>query len=338
MNMENSHKVTAEFLKQNPRNCKPHVVILGAGASIQAFPNGDRNGLRLPVMDNLLNVIEISNEISNIDLSENFEKIYSKLFSNQDSKTNLKIIEDKIHNYFSKMRLPECPTLYDHLLLSLRNNDLVVTFNWDPLLFDAWERLTYRISSEYLPSIAFLHGNVRLGYCLKDKIFGRNGRFCSECDVELQPTPLLFPIENKNYEENPMIRDAWQRFHYGLENAFTVTIFGYSAPSSDIVAIDTMKDAWKNKGDKEFETFFIIDIKGKETIRNTWKSFIFSHHYRIERDFYKSLIPRYSRRNTEAQIARTLEGRFVEACPIPKDADWEELMEWYNKMNKYENE
>ena len=29
---------------------RPHVVILGAGASLAAFPNGDANGIRLPLM------------------------------------------------------------------------------------------------------------------------------------------------------------------------------------------------------------------------------------------------------------------------------------------------
>jgi hypothetical protein len=289
-------------------------------------------------MDNLINVIGISNEIGNINPSENFEKIYSKLSSNHKNRANLKIIENEIYNYFSKMRLPECPTLYDHLLLSLRNIDLIVSFNWDPLLFDAWERLTYKIDSKHLPAIAYLHGNVRLGYCLKDHKFGHNGRICSECDEILKPTPLLYPVENKNYEEDEMIHDAWQRFRFGLENAFTVTIFGYSAPLSDSAAIKTMQSAWKSKGDREFETIFIIDIKDKETIRNTWKSFTYSHHYIIENDFYHSLIPRFSRRNTEAQIARTLNGRFVEECPLPKKADWNKLIEWHNNMIKFEQE
>lgn len=30
----------------------PHVVILGAGASLASFPDGDKNGLFLPYVDN----------------------------------------------------------------------------------------------------------------------------------------------------------------------------------------------------------------------------------------------------------------------------------------------
>jgi len=34
----------------------PHVFILGAGASVAACPDGDRNGRRLPVMANFVEV------------------------------------------------------------------------------------------------------------------------------------------------------------------------------------------------------------------------------------------------------------------------------------------
>ena len=33
---------------KNDRNESPHVVILGAGASLAALPNGDKNGHQLP--------------------------------------------------------------------------------------------------------------------------------------------------------------------------------------------------------------------------------------------------------------------------------------------------
>jgi hypothetical protein len=34
----------------NPRAGKPHFLLLGAGASYEALPNGDRNGLNLPLL------------------------------------------------------------------------------------------------------------------------------------------------------------------------------------------------------------------------------------------------------------------------------------------------
>ena len=37
-----------------PKNSRPHLVILGAGASYAAFPNGDKNGRKLPLMNNIV--------------------------------------------------------------------------------------------------------------------------------------------------------------------------------------------------------------------------------------------------------------------------------------------
>ena len=38
---------------------RPHLILLGAGASLAAFPNGDRNGRVLPLMYNLVEVVEL---------------------------------------------------------------------------------------------------------------------------------------------------------------------------------------------------------------------------------------------------------------------------------------
>jgi hypothetical protein len=42
--------------KANANN-SPHVYILGAGASVAAFPNGERNGKKLPLMSNFVEVV-----------------------------------------------------------------------------------------------------------------------------------------------------------------------------------------------------------------------------------------------------------------------------------------
>ena len=58
----------------------PHVVILGAGASLAACPDGDAYGNRLPVMTNLIETTGLSSLLndrhSNVD---NFESFYSDL-------------------------------------------------------------------------------------------------------------------------------------------------------------------------------------------------------------------------------------------------------------------
>jgi hypothetical protein len=62
---------------------RPHVVILGAGASLATFPNGDRTGRKLPLMDNLVAELGLENLIARSGITfdrNNFEAIYSKLF------------------------------------------------------------------------------------------------------------------------------------------------------------------------------------------------------------------------------------------------------------------
>jgi hypothetical protein len=38
------------------------------------------------------------------------------------------------------LKLPEEATIYDYLVLSLRSPDIIATFNWDPFLYQAFER------------------------------------------------------------------------------------------------------------------------------------------------------------------------------------------------------
>jgi hypothetical protein len=126
---------------------RPHVVILGAGCSLAAFPTGDRQGRPLPLMNNLIQVLGLDALLRSANLAdppENFEVLYSRL-AGDDRYAGLRSrIEKAVTDYFVAMALPDNPTLYDHLLLSMRSKDCVATFNWDPFLWDAWERVQSR--------------------------------------------------------------------------------------------------------------------------------------------------------------------------------------------------
>lgn len=146
-----------ESLIQNPENPRRHVVLLGAGASRAAFPNGESTRKHLPLMHDFTKTLELTTLLNNagIDPNQNFESIYSKI--KDDALRNT--LEEKINKYFSSLSLPTTATAYDRLLLSLREKDAVFTFNWDPFLFDAWVR-NHHVAK--LPEIFFLHGNVRI--------------------------------------------------------------------------------------------------------------------------------------------------------------------------------
>src|ERR1700722_15150472 len=77
----------------------------------------------------------------------------------------IKRIEDIIENYFAFMQLPEEATIYDYLILSLREKDIIATFNWDPFLAQAFARNMEVIGFRNMPKIVFLHGNVAMGVC-----------------------------------------------------------------------------------------------------------------------------------------------------------------------------
>lgn len=66
-----------------PKWVRPHIFVLGAGASRAACPTGDASGKSLPVMNDLVNLLRLENSIpqSFLDDQMNFETIYSSIFN-----------------------------------------------------------------------------------------------------------------------------------------------------------------------------------------------------------------------------------------------------------------
>ena len=71
-------------------------------------------------------------------------------------------LESAVRNYFKSLELPDEPTIYDYLILSLTEKDAIVTFNWDPFLMQAYRR---NLTVGNLPQLIFPHGNVGVGLC-----------------------------------------------------------------------------------------------------------------------------------------------------------------------------
>ena len=87
-------------------------------------------------------------------------------------------LEKVVHDYFAAMELPPEATIYDLLLLSLREKDLIASFNWDPFLAQAFKR--NRVLRR-LPKLSFLHGNVEIGSCAEHRRSGFLDQECSIC-------------------------------------------------------------------------------------------------------------------------------------------------------------
>jgi len=318
-----SEKEEIESLSMENR---PHLVILGAGASYAAFPNGDKNGKKLPLMSNFVEILELEEllEKNNILAPYNdFEALYSDISVDETKKELKEEIEKKIQNYFFSLELPDSPTLYDHLVLSLRPKDVIATFNWDPFLAQAIMRNISII--EKPPTILFLHGNVTYAYCAKCKVGFPLKNKCANCGEPLLSAPLLYPVKEKNYQTHPVIKAHWNGFEHYLKQAWAVTIFGYSAPKTDIEAIDIMKKAWGNIEERNFEQIEIIDIQEEEQFIETWSPFIHTHHYDVHQSFYDSIIAKFPRRSGEALWAQLMEVKWLDPKEYPIDKDFYEL-------------
>lgn len=324
--------MTKEELIQKPQNLKPHVVLLGAGASRAAFPHGDRNRKILPIMNDLIKLLSLDDLFVKYGIKtlDNFEDVYSGI-----TNTNLKQqLENKIHEYFASLELPDEVTDYDRLLLSLRNKDAIFTFNWDPFLFDAYSR---NIGVASLPQIFFLHGNVRVGACSDHYQWGRSIGRCEVCNKIYDVLPLLYPIQQKNYNDSHLYtRTCWNAAKEWFRDAFTITIFGYGAPSSDIEAVALLKQAWFAGSARTMEHIEIIDIDSTSNLVNKWGAFTPTHHYHHHKSFKESRLYNLPRRSCESLLYPMTKGIPCEAFPMSNNKNLDEFRESIKEIAKNE--
>lgn len=320
---------------------RPHVVILGAGASVAAIPNGDKNGKKISVMNDFFQKTNTEYLLEGIDLktkSKNLEDIYSEIYERPELKEICLKLEKAIYDYFSDLQISEKPTIYDFLILSLRSKDLIATFNWDPLLQQAYQRCG-RITRD-LPRIAFLHGNVAIGVCLTDKTFGSVKHYCPVCRNPLKPLQLLYPIKNKDYISDSFINNEWKVLQHNLSVAFIFTIFGYGAPASDVEAIKLLKNAWGDIEKRQFEQTEIIDIKQEDELVSSWKPFIHTHHYEIHKSFFKSTLSCLPRRTCECLYDQNMDAHFLDYEKGFKEGmTWDDIENYLNPIleDEYKN-
>lgn len=327
-----------------------HVVILGAGASIAATRRNPLiNGKQLPSMDNFIDLVGLTSIVDKLPRklqAKNFEKLYTNLYNDNPHSNEIRQIEKVVYDYFNDMELPEEPTIYDYLLLSLRPKDLIATFNWDPFLYQAFVRNGQKAAMPYL---SFLHGSVAIGYSKEDKRCGKAGWYSKATKSYYEPTKLLYPIEKKDYNNDEFISKEWDRVKGWLNAKSTklVTIFGYGAPDTDVEAVNLLNEAWGSPSDRNMEQFEIIDIRPEEEVRNQWDNFIHSHHYDYSTEYFKSSLAYNPRRTAESYFQHieplTPDEAFSASNPVPTNfKTMEELWDWHQELIdaeiKWENE
>lgn len=328
--------MTGNTLVENPdSSLRSHVVLLGAGASRAAFPNGDATGKLLPVMNDLVQVLDLQRILERAGDFEdqNFESIYSELAAKPHCDSIREETERRVREYFSSLELPETATLYDRLLLSLRRDDAVFTFNWDPFLFDAYQRNRHVAP---LPGIFFLHGNVRIAKCPQHKYWGaRHGR-CPSCFEKFDDVPLLYPVAEKGYSRHPYIADSWTAARTCLSNSQILTIFGYSAPESDRDAVELLRSAWMERSKRSMESIEVLDTIPESDLYERWSCFTPTHHLLTRRCFGKSWLGIWPRRTREGIWAAMSQGIPSRHFPLTGTTNLEELHEQIRAIMRFE--
>jgi len=313
----------------------PHVVILGAGASIASCKrNQEANGRKLPSMDNFVSLLGLE-EI--LDPEINFEISYSQMYDNNPNDERLGAIQERVRDYFSSLILPDEPTIYDYLVLSLRPKDLIATFNWDPFLYQAFSR-SKRFSLQ-LPHLSFLHGCVSLGFSAERGLGPLGYSYIDDAGEEIpfHEIPLLYPVANKDYSKNIAIAQEWERLKSWLSDAKVVTVFGYSAPESDEAAMRLLIGAWGDNKTKNIEQIELINTDDEKVVLEKWKQLVFCDHYDYHNDYFRSRIARSPRRSIEHLIHQILPNTVEEAResdnPAPEDVeDLDELYRWFQPL------
>lgn len=326
----------SETVIANPQKTRPHVVILGAGASVATWKKCYKENKKLPVMNDFIKTIKLSKVFGDtkIDLNENFEKIYSEI----KDEALKKEVEDIIRKYFEQLKLPRKLNYYDHLLLSLRNKDAICTFNWDPFLFDAYIR-NQKIGINSLPEIFFLHGAVNIGACANCGKLGDKIGSCNNCQRALGEVPLLYPVMNKNYTDgHKYISEAWKSIRKIISDAFILTIFGYGAPMSDKKAKELLQTAWFNDGrnKREIEHVEIIDTKSSTDLYETWGGFTPTHHFHHRKSFEESWLTLYPRRSCEALLLSISQGIAVKRITLLNKTNLAKFQKTIHDMIQYE--
>lgn len=307
----------------------PHVAIVGAGASRAAFPNGDRNGKTLPLMDDLPAMLgKPWHELvqSCRPPVEGFEAQFAWVRRHGGFASELQRIERLITEYFGDLELPDTATIYDYLVLGLRPKDTIATFNWDPLLLLAHKR---NRSVVELPDIRFLHGCVGYFTCSDHDVLGLAYESCPQCRSALIPSKLIFPDDQKDYARDAVIHRDWKAVTAKLRKAFHLTIFGYSGPVTDYNARRLLLEGWEQTGMREVSHVEIIDIKDDDELRRRWKEFIPFHHDMVTSDFWQSAIAKWPRRTAEYKLCASLYGIPAEPIGPFRTLSLRELQDWH---------
>jgi len=270
------------------------------------------------------------------ECGDNFELIYSALSEDPKHSKLCRVLEQQVRLYFAEMRLPATATIYDRLVLALRPEDSIFTFNWDPFLFDAIERNRAVLPP---PRVHYLHGCVRVAKCATHASqVGNEDTRCLLCDQKLEGVPLLYPVKRKDYATDPFIAAEWAAASAAFANSMILTIFGYGAPLSDEEAKMRLKTAWIALSNRKLEHVEVIDRPNADldTLQERWRVFSPTQHFQFIDSFVSSHIARWPRRASESWYYPMSKGLPCFDFPLPEANDLRVVQDYCRHLAEFE--
>lgn len=207
-----------------------HLVILGAGSTIATIPKGDKNGEFSYTLDNLLNdkcFASFVEKVQALDYQiDDVEALCNQLY--KENRPLYDEFESLVRKKYASLELPDGFTILDRLVLSLTPNDAIISFNWDDLVIQAYQRMSEYVPEEMLPILAFPHGNAQAVY---DNKHYTSKRIVTS--TSLFDSPLNMPVDEIDYKSDVFINSQWHILDFFMRNAQMVTFFGYRGPDLD---------------------------------------------------------------------------------------------------------
>ncbi len=132
-------------------------------------------------------------------------------------------------------------------------------------------------------------------------------------------------IKQKNYNSHPFIKGEWIKIKNYLSYTYFLTIFGYTAPKTDVEARKLLLKAWKENPTFNLAQIDIFDIKAEEELTETWEEFFCRDHYGIFESIWNSYLFSHPRRSCEAFAMANLQNFPWESNPFPQTTDLHKL-------------
>ena len=200
------------------------------------FPNGDLHGRPVPLLRDVATELGLASRFPDglRDLAgSDFEAAYSRLHDRDPELTQE--IDEQVRAYFAELELPTEATIYDALLLSLRDQGRSVHVQLGSVPVPGAPSASSRRSTQrFAPNRLVPPRQRGRRFCGEhEQVRGIPGSSCWHCGKTLLSGRLLFPVEHKDYQDGSMIEREWEAAQGYLPHAFMLTVFGYSAPETE---------------------------------------------------------------------------------------------------------